>query len=59
MTAAQEIPAPGPLVREDRVDYTPTAHSVTLSRHRAARLVLQWCPTSAGPTPTTVTGEGS
>ncbi|MFG3403988.1 ATP-binding protein [Streptomyces sp. NPDC048142] len=44
MTAAQELPAPAPdpVLREDRVDYTPTAHSVVLSRHRAARLVLQW-----------------
>ncbi|MFH9264267.1 ATP-binding protein [Streptomyces sp. NPDC017546] len=44
MSAAQEtpVPAPAPVLREDRVDYTPTAHSVVLSRHRAARLVLQW-----------------
>ncbi|MFJ3969651.1 hypothetical protein ACIPYR_16065 [Streptomyces parvus] len=44
MTAAQETSAPTPdrILREDRVDYTPTAHSVVLSRHRAARLVLQW-----------------
>ncbi|MFE1476012.1 ATP-binding protein [Streptomyces cyaneofuscatus] len=44
MTAAQETsaPAPEPVLREDRVDYTPTARSVSLSRHRAARLVLQW-----------------
>ncbi|MFJ4962419.1 ATP-binding protein [Streptomyces sp. NPDC088729] len=46
MTAAQETPVPahgpGRVLREDRVDYTPTAHSVVLSRHRAARLVLQW-----------------
>ncbi|WP_103532140.1 ATP-binding protein [Streptomyces sp. SM11] len=44
MTAAQEIPAPtpGPALREGRVDYTPTAHSVVLARHRATRLVLQW-----------------
>ncbi|PCG84140.1 hypothetical protein CIB93_20840 [Streptomyces sp. WZ.A104] len=44
MTAAQEIsaPAPEPVLREDRVDHTPTAHSVALSRHRTARLVLQW-----------------
>ncbi|MEW2066559.1 ATP-binding protein [Streptomyces sp. NPDC007346] len=51
MTAAQEIsaPAPEPILREDRVDYTPTARSVSLSRHRAARLVLQWGhPTMAG-----------
>jgi len=44
MTAAQEAsaPAPEPVLREDRVDYAPTARSVSLSRHRAARLVLQW-----------------
>ncbi|WP_432007218.1 ATP-binding protein [Streptomyces parvus] len=44
MTAAQETsaPAPEPVLREDRVDYTPTARSVSLSRHRAARMVLQW-----------------
>lgn len=44
MTAPQEIsaPAPDPVLREDRVDYTPTARSVSLSRHRTARLVLQW-----------------
>ncbi|MEU5287736.1 ATP-binding protein [Streptomyces sp. NPDC020755] len=46
MSAAQETPVPAitpdPLLREDRVDYTPTAHSVVRSRHRAARLVLQW-----------------
>ncbi|MFH9295430.1 ATP-binding protein [Streptomyces sp. NPDC017520] len=53
MSAAQEtpVPAPTPLLREDRVDYTPTAHSVVLSRHRAARLVLQWGhPALAGDT---------
>ncbi|MFH9134968.1 ATP-binding protein [Streptomyces sp. NPDC017524] len=43
MSAAQETPVPAPaLLREDRVDYPPTAHSVVRSRHRAARLVLQW-----------------
>ncbi|MFD3413755.1 ATP-binding protein [Streptomyces cyaneofuscatus] len=44
MTAAQELsaPAPEPVLREDRVDYTPTARAVSLSRHRAARMVLQW-----------------
>ncbi|MFE2290803.1 ATP-binding protein [Streptomyces sp. NPDC059452] len=44
MTAAQEIstPAPEPVLRKDRVDYAPTARSVSLSRHRTARLVLQW-----------------
>ncbi len=51
MTAAQELsaPAPEPVLREDRVDYTPTARSVSLSRHRAARMVLQWGhPSMAG-----------
>ncbi|MEU0380476.1 ATP-binding protein [Streptomyces cyaneofuscatus] len=44
MTAAQETsaPAPEPVLREDRVDYAPTARAVSLSRHRAARMVLQW-----------------
>ncbi|MEE1773416.1 ATP-binding protein [Streptomyces sp. JV185] len=42
MTAAQAIPVPEPVLREDRLDYTPTARSVSLCRHRAARLVLQW-----------------
>lgn len=42
MTPAQEIPVPEPVLREDQLDYTPTAASVPLSRHRAARLVLQW-----------------
>lgn len=46
MTAAQEIPAlepePHPPLHEDRLDYTPTARSVTLSRRRAARLVTEW-----------------
>ncbi|WP_432111096.1 ATP-binding protein [Streptomyces sp. YPW6] len=44
MPAAQAIPSPTPdrVLREDRVDYTPTARSVVLGRHRAARLVLQW-----------------
>ncbi|MGF1339663.1 ATP-binding protein [Streptomyces flavovirens] len=42
MTAAQEIPAPDPVLRRDRLDYTPTSRSVSLCRHRAARLVAQW-----------------
>ncbi|MEI7033921.1 ATP-binding protein [Streptomyces pratensis] len=44
MTAAQEtpVPAPCPVLREDRVSFAPTAHNVVLSRHRTARLVLQW-----------------
>ncbi|MEV8226082.1 ATP-binding protein [Streptomyces sp. NPDC079167] len=42
MTAAQEIPAPEPVLHEDRLDYTPTARSVSLCRRRAARLVTEW-----------------
>ncbi|MFJ7195849.1 MULTISPECIES: ATP-binding protein [unclassified Streptomyces] len=42
MTAAEQISVPEPVLREDRLDYTPTARSVSLCRHRAARLVLQW-----------------
>ncbi|MFH8472291.1 ATP-binding protein [Streptomyces sp. NPDC018000] len=42
MTAAQEAPTPEPVLREDRLDYTPYARSITLSRRRAARLVAEW-----------------
>ncbi len=44
MTAAKEIPTPPPNPSSVRIrsTYTPTARSVSLSRHRAARLVLQW-----------------
>ncbi|MFH9615247.1 ATP-binding protein [Streptomyces pratensis] len=42
MSAAQEIPAPDPVLRRDRLDYTPTTRSVSLCRHRAARLVTRW-----------------
>ncbi|MFE9779493.1 ATP-binding protein [Streptomyces sp. NPDC005775] len=46
MTAAQEGPAPEPEselpLHEDRLDYTPTARSVTLCRRRAARLITEW-----------------
>ncbi|WP_308286799.1 ATP-binding protein [Streptomyces liliiviolaceus] len=31
-----------PLLHEDSLDYTPLAHSVTLARRRAARLVGEW-----------------
>lgn len=38
-----------PVLQEDRLDYTPTARSVTLARHRAARLVREWGrPEAAG-----------
>ncbi|MEU1467023.1 ATP-binding protein [Streptomyces sp. NPDC005761] len=46
ITAPQEAPAPEPdphpPLHEDRLDYTPTARSVTLCRRRAARLVTEW-----------------
>lgn len=46
MTAAQEAPAPEPEseppLHEDRLDYAPTARSVTLARRRTARLVTEW-----------------
>ncbi|MFJ6465289.1 ATP-binding protein [Streptomyces sp. NPDC091387] len=45
MTAAQEkAPAstPEPVLQEDRLDYTPTARSVSYSRRRAVRLVAEW-----------------
>ncbi|MFD4814643.1 hypothetical protein [Streptomyces sp. NPDC058418] len=42
MTAAQEASTSEPVIREDRLDYTPTAGSVTLARHRTGRLVTQW-----------------
>ncbi|WP_231627069.1 ATP-binding protein [Streptomyces apocyni] len=52
MTAAQEGPDsspgpdpgldPGPVVREDCLDYTPTTRSVPLVRRRVARLVGEW-----------------
>lgn len=42
MASAQETPQPQPVIQEDRLDYTPVAGSVTLARHRAARLVAEW-----------------
>ncbi|THA31112.1 ATP-binding protein [Streptomyces sp. A1277] len=43
MTAApEETPVPEPPLHEDRLDYTPTARSVSLARRRAARLVTAW-----------------
>lgn len=45
MTAAQEkapAPAPEPVLQEDRLDYTPTARSVSFCRRRAVRLVTEW-----------------
>ncbi|MFJ1613721.1 ATP-binding protein [Streptomyces sp. NPDC088251] len=43
MTAAQEkLPVPEPVLREDRLAFTPTARSVSFSRRRTARLVREW-----------------
>ncbi|MFG2925500.1 ATP-binding protein [Streptomyces sp. NPDC048305] len=47
MPSAQELPTPGPAPEEhalhgDRLDYTPTARSISLARHRTARLVRGW-----------------
>lgn len=37
-----EAPVPEPVLREDRLDFTPTAQSVSFSRRRTARLVQEW-----------------
>ncbi|MFF8915949.1 ATP-binding protein [Streptomyces sp. NPDC015032] len=43
MAETQEnLPAPDPVLHEDRLDFTPTARSVSLSRRRTARLVREW-----------------
>ncbi|MGQ4486488.1 ATP-binding protein [Streptomyces sp. SAS_281] len=42
MTATRALPEDNPPLHEDRLDYTPTAPSVTLARRRAARLVTSW-----------------
>lgn len=46
MTAAEQNPAPEaapePLLREDRLDFAPTADRVFFSRRRTARLVREW-----------------
>ncbi|MFJ2894145.1 ATP-binding protein [Streptomyces sp. NPDC087218] len=42
MTAAEQNPAPEPLLREDRLDFAPTADRVSFSRRRTARLVREW-----------------
>ncbi|MFJ7998545.1 ATP-binding protein [Streptomyces sp. NPDC096310] len=46
MTAAQEVPAPGPefgpVLKVDSLDYTPVAGSVSLARCRTGRLVTEW-----------------
>ncbi|MEV7708893.1 ATP-binding protein [Streptomyces sp. NPDC088270] len=43
MTSAQEkLPASDPVLREDRIDFAPTADRVSFSRRRAARLVREW-----------------
>lgn len=37
------------VLQEDRLDYTPTARSIPLARHRTARLVREWGrPEAAG-----------
>jgi anti-sigma regulatory factor (Ser/Thr protein kinase) len=35
-------PDTAPALHEDRLDYTPNPRSVTLARHRTARLVTEW-----------------
>ncbi|MYW12704.1 ATP-binding protein [Streptomyces sp. SID2563] len=42
MTAARALPDDSSPLHEDRLDYTPTARSVSLARRRAARLVGEW-----------------
>ncbi|MCX4846785.1 ATP-binding protein [Streptomyces sp. NBC_00893] len=42
MTAAEQVSVPDPVLREDRLDFTPTAESVSSSRRRTARLVREW-----------------
>ncbi|TRV76464.1 ATP-binding protein [Streptomyces sp. 130] len=42
MPTPAEAPQDNPPLHEDRLDYTPTARSVTLARRRAARLVTAW-----------------
>ncbi|MFB7913609.1 ATP-binding protein [Streptomyces sp. NPDC056061] len=49
VSAAQEVPPPGPalpalvpVLREDRLDYTPHPRNVGFSRRRTARLVAEW-----------------
>ncbi|MEU2247547.1 ATP-binding protein [Streptomyces sp. NPDC019224] len=42
MSATAEASQGNPALHEDRLDYTPTARSVTLARRRAARLVTAW-----------------
>ncbi|MEV7867178.1 ATP-binding protein [Streptomyces sp. NPDC088124] len=42
MTSTHEIPESEPVLREDRLNYTPIASSVTLARHRASRLIAEW-----------------
>ncbi|MEU2129135.1 hypothetical protein [Streptomyces sp. NPDC018352] len=48
MTAAEQISVPDPALREDRLDFTPTARSVSLSRRRTARLVREWGASGPG-----------
>ncbi|MFE3942584.1 ATP-binding protein [Streptomyces sp. NPDC059118] len=41
MTAAEQISVPEPVLREDRIDFAPTADRVSFSRRRTARLVRE------------------
>ncbi|MFE2744326.1 ATP-binding protein [Streptomyces scopuliridis] len=40
--ASEFGPEFSPVLQEDRLNYTPTAGSVSLARRRASRLVTQW-----------------
>ncbi|MFD5747015.1 ATP-binding protein [Streptomyces sp. NPDC127033] len=42
MPSTLESPDPGPVLYEDRLNYTPVPCSVTLARHRASRLIAEW-----------------
>ncbi|MFC8532756.1 ATP-binding protein [Streptomyces sp. NPDC057249] len=42
MSTPAEAPQDNAPLHEDRLDYAPTARSVTLARRRAARLVTAW-----------------
>ncbi|MFK0101200.1 ATP-binding protein [Streptomyces sp. NPDC091040] len=42
MSTPAEAPRDNAPLHEDRLDYTPTARSVSLARRRAARLVGEW-----------------
>ncbi|MGW2105371.1 ATP-binding protein [Streptomyces sp. NPDC001948] len=42
MAAAEQISVPEPVLHEDRLDFAPTARSVSFARRRTARLVREW-----------------